>query len=95
MANVDYKEGTYSIPASSSKEFTFWWGRDSRAPNEYFDVSIAPQFDRRHTAMEPLLEQSRSVYWDDRPGIGVVLILTLQNPNNFPVDFVANHVRIY
>lgn len=95
MANIDHKEGTYSIPASSSESFTFWWGRDSRDPNEYFNVSISPLFDPRHTAMEPLVEESRSVYWDARPGIGDVLVLRLQNRNNFPVSFVANHVRIY
>jgi len=95
MASIDYKEGTYSIPASSSKVFTFWWGRDSHATKEYFNVSIAPQVDSHHTTMEPLVEQSRAVYHDPRPGVGEVLVLTLQNRNNFQVNFVANHVRIY
>lgn len=45
--------------------------------------------------MEPLHETDRPVYWDHRGGVGVVLILTLQNRNNFPVTFEANHVRIY
>jgi hypothetical protein len=95
MAHIDYKEGSYSIAASESKDFTFWWGRDSHAPNEYFNVSIAPQFDTQHPAMEPLVEQSRAIYHDPRPGVGVVLVLTLQNRNRFAVNFVANHVRIY
>jgi hypothetical protein len=48
MANTDHKQGTYSIPANSSQQFTFWWGRDSKAPNEFFDVSIAPHHDKSH-----------------------------------------------
>ena len=95
MAHIDHKEGTYSIPANSSTPFTFWWGRDSKDPNEYFDVAISPVFDPKHPTMEPLLEQSKSRYWDPRPGMGDVLILTLQNRNTFAVNFIANHVRIY
>ncbi len=45
--------------------------------------------------MEPLVQTGRAVYWDSRGGVGVVLLLTLQNPNSFPVTFEANHVRIY
>ncbi|MGN6411787.1 MAG: hypothetical protein ACTHK9_10115 [Nitrobacter sp.] len=45
--------------------------------------------------MEPLHETDRAVYWDYRGCVGVVLILTQQNRNNFPVTFEANHVRIY
>jgi hypothetical protein len=95
MANTDHKQGTYSIPANSSQQFTFWWGRDSKAPNEFFDVSIAPHHDKSHPQMEPLVQTGRAVYWDSRGGVGVVLLLTLQNPNSFPVTFEANHVRIY
>jgi hypothetical protein len=95
MANIDHKQGTYSIPANSSQQFTFWWGRDSKAPNEFFDVSISPHFDKNHSAMEPLQETNRAVSWDSRGGVGVVLTLTLQNRNSFPVTFEANHVRIY
>jgi hypothetical protein len=95
MANIDHKQGTYTIAANSSQAFTFWWGRDSKAPNEFFDVSIAPHFDNSRSAMEPLLETGRSVTWDHRPGVGVVLELTLQNRNGFAVKFEANHVRIY
>ncbi|WP_298374385.1 hypothetical protein [uncultured Bradyrhizobium sp.] len=95
MANIDHKQGTYTIAANSSQPFTFWWGKDSKAPNEFFDVSIAPHFEKNRTSMEPLHETDRAVYWDHRGGVGVVLILTLQNSNNFPVTFEANHVRIY
>ena len=95
MANIDHKQGTYTIAANSSQPFTFWWGKDSKAPNEFFDVSIAPHFEKIQTSMEPLHETDRAVYWDHRGGVGVVLILTLQNRNNFPVTFEANHVRIY
>ena len=52
-------------------------------------------FEKNQTSMEPLHETDRAVYWDHRGGVGVVLILTLQNSNNFPVTFEANHVRIY
>ncbi|OKO67591.1 hypothetical protein [Bradyrhizobium sp. NAS96.2] len=95
MANIDHKQGTYTIAANSSQNFTFWWGKDSKAPNEFFDVSIAPHFEKNLTPMEPLRETDRAVYWDYRGGVGVVLILTLKNSNNFPVTFEANHVRIY
>ncbi|UFZ07280.1 hypothetical protein LQG66_13640 [Bradyrhizobium ontarionense] len=95
MANIDYKRASYSIPANTTQQFTFWWGRDSKTPYEFFDVSIAPHFDKNHLAMEPLRQTDRSVVWDPRGGVGVVLTLTLQNPNNFQVTFEANHVRIY
>jgi hypothetical protein len=95
MANIDHKEGAYSIQAHASTAFTFWWGSGSKDPNEYFVVSISPKFDPQNPAMQPLLEQSRSRYWDARPGMGDVLILTLHNPTPFAVNFMANHVRIY
>ncbi|CCD99947.1 hypothetical protein [Bradyrhizobium sp. STM 3809] len=95
MANIDYKRGTYSIPAHATQQFTFWWGRDSKTPDEFFDVSIAPHFDKNHRAMEPLRQTARTVVWDTTAGVGTVLTWTLQNPNNFPVTFEANHVRIY
>ncbi len=94
MATVDHKQGTYSIAANSSQQFTFWWGKDSKAPNEFFDVSIAPHF-IKNTVMQPLHETAKSVVWDSRGGVGVVILLTLQNPNGFAVSFEANHVRIY
>ncbi len=95
MANIDHKQGTYSIPANASQQYTFWWGRDSKAPNEFFDVSIAPHLDKNHRDMQPLRQTDRATVWDPRGGVGVVLLLTLQNPNSFPVTFEANHVRIY
>jgi hypothetical protein len=94
MATVDHKQGTYSIPANSSQQFTFWWGRDSKAPNEFFDVSIAPHF-IKGKEMQPLQETAKSVVWDSQGGVGVVILLTLQNPNGFAVSFEANHVRVY
>jgi len=95
MANIDHKQGTYTIAANSSQVFTFWWGRDSKAPNEYFDVSIAPHLDTNHSTMQALVETSKAVYWDHRGGVGVVMEFTLQNRNAFAVTFEANHVRIY
>ena len=94
MATVDHKQGTYSIAANSSQQFTFWWGQDSKAPNEFFDVSIAPHF-IKDKEMQPLHETAKSVVWDNQGGVGVVILLTLQNPNGFAVSFEANHVRIY
>jgi hypothetical protein len=76
--------------------FTFWWGRDSKAPNEYFDVFVSPEFDPKHTGMSPLIEEQRAIGHDTSEGAGrVILFLTLRNNNNFPIKFVANHVRIY
>ena len=96
MANLEYKVGDYQITANSPPtKFTFWWGRDSRAPHEYFDVSISPKFNNEHRDGGPLVELKREVYHDPRPGVGVVLVLTLQNNNPFSIDFTANHVRVY
>lgn len=97
MANIDHKQGTYSIPANSSQQYTFWWGRDSKAPNEFFDVSIAPHLDRNHSMMEPLHETDRAVYWDHRGGVGVVLILTLRIATIFrsrsrPITFASTEM---
>ena len=58
-------------------------------------MSISPHFDKTHLSMEPLLETARAVSWEGNPPTGVVLTLTLQNRNSFPVTFEANHVRIY
>jgi hypothetical protein len=96
MATTDYKHGSYSIAALSSQTFTFWWGRDSKAPNEYFDVFVSPEFDPKHTGMSPLIEEQRAISHDTSEGAGrIILFLTLRNNNNFPIKFVANHVRIY
>lgn len=92
---IEHKRATYTIDPNKQDTFTFWWGRDSKAPNEFFDVSISPHFDAGHSSPEPLIETSRATYWDPRPGMGVVLVLTLQNRNNFKVSFEANHIRVY
>jgi hypothetical protein len=93
MATVEHKQGTYSIAAGATQQFTFWWGKGSKAPNEFFDVSIAPHLSPQE--MEPLQQTGRAVVWDHRGGVGVELLLTLQNPNKFAVTFEANHVHIY
>ncbi len=96
MAHIDYKDGQYTIAANSSEQFTFWWGRNSNGPHEYFDVSISPQVNRENERMTPLVDVKREVYLDASEGPARnVLLLTLQNNNNFPVMFLANHVRIY
>jgi hypothetical protein len=95
MASIEYKEGSYSIAPPSNQQFTFWWGRNSKAPHEFFDVSITPD-NFKETPMKPLIEEKREVYLDTSEGPGrVVLSLTLRNENNFAVNFMANHVRIY
>jgi hypothetical protein len=96
MANTDYKEGGYSIAALSTQQFTFWWGRDSKGPHEYFDVFVSPELNRQHPVMKPLIEEHREYYFDGSEGPGRhVLLLTLRNNNDFIINFVANHVRIY
>ncbi len=95
MANIDYKDASYSIHANSSHQFTLWWGHDSKAPNEYFNVSISPTLD---SANLPLVEEKREIIYASGEGKGpgrVVLYLTLRNDNNKPVHFLANHIRIY
>jgi hypothetical protein len=96
MANIDYKHAAYTIAANTTPPpFTFWWGRDSKAPNEFFDVSIAPHENKNHPNMQALQIVGKAVEWDPRGGVGVVMLLTVHNPNDFPVTFEANHVRIY
>lgn len=98
----DYKKGSYTIAAQSTEQFSFWWsqGQDEHNGAQYFDVSIAPQYDTRNPSMRPLLEvKKESAYvagptMDDKRARRV-LYLTLQNDNAFPVTFWANHVRVY
>jgi hypothetical protein len=95
MATIEYKDGGYSIAPQSNQTFTFWWGRNSKAPHEYFDVSITPD-NFKETPMKPLIQEQKRVYLDTSEGPArVVVALTLRNENNFAVDFLANHVRIY
>jgi hypothetical protein len=97
MATVEHKSGDYQIGASSTQEFTFWWGPDSQGPVEYFDVSIGPTVDPNFPPQQiPLVEVQRARILDQSQSpYRVVLLLTLRNDNNFPVFFVANHIRIY
>jgi hypothetical protein len=97
MATIEYKSGDYQIGPSSSQEFTFWWGAGSFGPAEYFDVSIGPTFNPNVTSQQlPLVEEQRAYLLDTSESVArTVLLLTLRNDNNFPVYFVANHVRIY
>ncbi len=67
MANIDYKDGGYSIPALSSQHFTFWWGRDSKAPNEYFNVSISPTL---NSANLPLVEEKEKLFMPAGKALG-------------------------
>lgn len=94
MASIEYKSGVYNIGPSRSQEYTFWWGSDGP---EYFNVSIAPDPDPNHQTQLPLIEERRAMVWDgsQKGNPRVILLLTLHNDNNFAVNFIANHVRIY
>jgi hypothetical protein len=98
MANVKRLTGEYTILANSSKVFTFWWPADSDLDKAYFDVSITPKFDFIHTEITPLIEVKRErssrplrTVFGDFVGIQQILILTLQNDNDFSVSFLAAH----
>jgi hypothetical protein len=96
MAKIDYKDGSYSIAALSTQQYTFWWGRNSAAPHQFFDVSISPELSLRQITMKPLIQEKKETGFDSSEGAGrVILYLTLRNENNFAVTFFANHVRIY
>jgi hypothetical protein len=95
MANVEYKSAVYTIGPSSSKQFTFWWGKGSTGV-EYFDVSIGVDPQPRHPSQLPLVEEKRAYLWDQSEGDPrQVLLLTLRNDNGFEVFFIANHIRIF
>lgn len=64
MATVEYKSGVYRIGPSSSQQFTFWWGADSRGSVEYFDVSIAVDPQPNHPTQLPLIEVQRAYLYD-------------------------------
>jgi hypothetical protein len=92
---TDYKRGGYSIKALSTETYTFWWGAGSANPNEYFDVFVAPENDREHTTIQPLTVVSKQIGYDTTGSFKVIVFLTLRNDNDFVVNFIANHIRIY
>jgi hypothetical protein len=92
MPNVELKTGTYTIPALTIKDFTFWWGSNA-VPAAYFDVSIEPN--PKVADMIPLEEVQREITLFNGAPRQPMLILTLRNYNNFDVEFFANHVRVY
>jgi hypothetical protein len=102
MADVQRRTGEYTIPAKSTKLFTFWWPVDKNHPhdldNAYFDVSIAPELDNENAVITPLVEvkRERTFFFDEpwRSFTNKTLWLTLQNDNDFPVKFLAAHVLI-
>jgi hypothetical protein len=93
MADVQVKSGTYTIPAQSTREFTFWWGANY-FPAGYFDVSIEPNAEG--LGMIPLIEERRQITTIAPSGDvrQPMLILTLRNNNNFDVPFFANHIHV-
>ena len=92
MADVKVKSGGYTIPARTTKDFTFWWGADY-FPAGYFDVSIEPNAEGLD--MIPLIEERRQITTIAPSGQvrQPVLILTLRNKNRFDVPFFANHIH--
>jgi hypothetical protein len=94
---VEHISGLYTAPANSTSLYTFWWPNEPDKGNQYFNVSIAPQFDSpAYPEMSPLVEVSRQwLYVVDGPGkVRTVLHLGLRNDNAFQVNFLANHVRV-
>jgi hypothetical protein len=91
MPDVQLKTGNYTIPAHTTKEFTFWWGSDA-VPASYFDVSIEPN--PKIFEIIPLIEERRQLTLFNGAPRQPMLIVTLRNNNNFDVDFFANHVRV-
>ena len=103
MADADLKVGDYTIAALSTQTFTFWWphggeSRDAREHREYFDVSIAPKYDGAHSTIKPLVEVQRVMGYEHTAGtvdpMLNIMYVTLRNDNDFPVAFLANHVRV-
>jgi hypothetical protein len=97
MADVDRKTGIYTVRAHASgrlgdanSTFTFWWGDDAK-PTEFFDVSIEPN--PAFLPMQPLEETHRQYAMAPSNHRQPMVIVTLSNPNNFDVEFFANHVR--
>jgi hypothetical protein len=70
-------------------------GSGSKEPYQFFDVSVAPHDVVGIPGMLPLQIVGKSVFRDPDVNVGVVMLLTLNNPNDFSVTFEANHVRIY
>jgi hypothetical protein len=97
--NVDFISGGYQISPQSEETFIFWWANPVDKGKNFFDVSIAPQFDGTNTTMMPLEEKTRTwLYTVEEGAVHPVqwkLALTLHNPNDFAVNFLANHVMVY
>lgn len=105
MANIDYIEGSYTVPAGQTASFDFWWPGGGQT-KEYFDVSIAivggkdqdgdivpahQELRVRETGREML-----RIFDEKSNQTRYVLRLTIENEEpEFDVTFIANHVRIY
>jgi hypothetical protein len=83
-----YKNGGYTIGASQTQSFFFWWGEGVDTTHLYFDVSINPL--PTAVPMTPLVVLEKSVTFD--AANSVVIIITLKNDNAFPINFIANHI---
>jgi hypothetical protein len=97
MATVEYKSGDYQIGPLATQQYTFWWGTDEHELLQYFDVSITPAFNPNVAQQHlPIVEVQRANLLDTSEGPArSVLLLTLRNENNFPLFFIAHHIRIY
>jgi hypothetical protein len=90
---VHTKTGTYTIPALTIQDFTFWWGADY-LPASYFNVSIEPNAEGLD--LIPLVEEGRQITTIAPKGDvrQPQLIFTLRNNNSFDVPFFANHILV-
>ena len=57
--------------------------------------SLPPENDRRHATIQPLVVESKQIGYDTTGSFKVIVFLTLRNDNDFQVNFVANHIRVY
>lgn len=89
MSSVDFKTAKYKIAAKAKHPFTFWW--PGGKAEEYFDVQIMP-------VREATLQETKRELVCEPDGKGndlFVLKLTIQNEENFEVEFQANHIHIH
>src|SRR5262245_49043260 len=110
MPSVTHVRGKYTIPALATETFTFWNPTMTGVGElAYFNVGIQPEPDRERFAREgitefqivPLIEVRREYgyYWKYLDVVSaevrIYIYVTLQNPNDYDVTFIANHVQIY
>ena len=73
------------IAGNTTVPLTLWWS-DGK-PDEYFDVLIMP------VAPNTALQEVGRAMVNDEEGHSI-LVLTIANTQNLPVQFVTNYIRI-